>query len=782
MSGQFRIAVGIWLIGIVAAVLVILGTRFSTDMSAFLPRSPSSAQQVLVDQIQSGVASRLILVAVENAPIPVLSELSHRLGDRLRKDDSFVLVNNGEQPDEAGGALGADRELLWRDRYFLSSRVTPERFTAAGLRQALENDLQLLGSSLGVLVKRTLPADPTGEILTIANQFAGETQPSRRQGVWFSPDDRRALLLVQTRTAGFDIAGEESALGNLDRAFAAVQAETKNASAAQLRVSGPAVFAVHTKTEMKEDISRLSMIATLLVSAILLIVYRSPRILVLALLPVASGAVAGIAAVSLGFGFVHGITLGFGVTLIGEAVDYAIYLFTQTEPGTSPEATLPRIWPLLQLGVLISICGFSAMLFSSFTGFAQLGLFSITGLIVAVAVTRWVLPSLVPKSFVNVHSAALAAAAFAIIGRASRLRIPVILILCAALLALALHRGSFWEDDLTSLSPISPADQRLDRSLRSDLGAPDVRYLIIATLPDEQKALATSEYLSGILEDLVRKNQISGFDAPSRYLPSISTQRARQESLPDPDTLRAHLATALEGLPFQPDLFEPFIADATAARVRPLLDHSQLQGSSLALKLDSLLFQRNGAWTILLSLRGVSDASAVASEIAQLAEPRVMFVDLKAESDRLLELYRREALMLAVIGSIVIVVLLAVSLRSFRRVGLIVAPLAAAIILTTALLTVGDQRLSIFSLVGLLLSVAVGSNYCIFFERQDWNDPNCGRTVASLVLANLCTVIGFGILSFSRLPVLHGIGTTVAIGAFLSLVFSAIMTSRAGPA
>ena len=121
--------------------------------------------------------------------------------------------------------------------------------------------------------------------------------------------------------------------------------------------------------------------------------------LVLALLPVLSGVIAGIAAVSLAFGFVHGITLGFGVTLIGEAVDYAIYLFTQTAPGAALAATMPRIWPTLRLGMLTSICGFSAMLLSSFTGFAQLGLFTITGLVVALAVTRWVLPTLLPFSF-----------------------------------------------------------------------------------------------------------------------------------------------------------------------------------------------------------------------------------------------------------------------------------------------------------------------------------------------------------------------------------------------
>jgi predicted exporter len=51
--------------------------------------------------------------------------------------------------------------------------------------------------------------------------------------------------------------------------------------------------------------------------------------------------------------------------------------------------------------------------------------------------------------------------------------------------------------------------------------------------------------------------------------------------------------------------------------------------------------------------------------------------------------------------------------------------------------------------------------------------------VASLLLANLCTVIGFGILSFSRFPVLHGIGSTVAIGAVLCLVFGAVLNEPA---
>src|SRR4029077_17662501 len=136
-----------------------------------------------------------------------------------------------------------------------------------------------------------------------------------------------------------------------------------------------------------------------LIAAVLLAIYRSPLVLGLGLLPIASRGLAGIAAVGLRFGAVHGITLGLGVALIGECVDYAIYLFTQAAPGVAPQRALDRIWPTLRLGVLTSVCGFSAMLFSGFSGLAQLGLFSITGLLVAVAVTRWVLPALLPIGF-----------------------------------------------------------------------------------------------------------------------------------------------------------------------------------------------------------------------------------------------------------------------------------------------------------------------------------------------------------------------------------------------
>ena len=113
-----------------------------------------------------------------------------------------------------------------------------------------------------------------------------------------------------------------------------------------------------------------------------------------------------------------------------------------------------------------------------------------------------------------------------------------------------------------------------------------------------------------------------------------------------------------------------------------------------------------------------------------------------------------------------------------RRVANVAFPLAAAVLVTAAILVVSGQRFTIFHLIGLSLVVAIGSNYSLFFERTEDTSEAHDLVIASLAVANLCTIIGFGVLSFSEIPVLHGIGLTVATGAALSLIFSAILSER----
>jgi predicted exporter len=777
-----RVIIALWIMALLIGGTVIMRTAFSTDMSAFLPRSPRPAQQILVDQLREGVVSHLILLAIEGAQPDTLAALSRSLADDLRADTAFGVVSNGDP-----AAFARDRDLMWRNRYLLSDAVTPLHFTTAALHAALESDVQLLGSDMGIFAKGSIGADPTGEMLRLVAAFGAQAHPAMYDGVWISPNRDRALLMVQTVAAGFDIDAQEQAVQRIETAFATAQQHVSApdrsiAANARLLETGPPVFAVRTRAHMKADVARFSLIAAGLVAAILLFAYRSVRVLVLALLPVLSGVIAGIASVSLTFGFVHGITLGFGVTLIGEAVDYAIYLLTQTAPGAASATTLPRIWPTLRLGMLTSICGFSAMLLSSFTGFSQLGLFTITGLIAALAVTRWVLPVLSPRGSATTNSVLFATPMLALIRAAAPLRFVVLGFVIAAAIGLVFHHGGYWDDELASMSPLSAEQQTMDNQQRREIGAPDVRYLLVVQAPGRETALTTSERVAAQLEPLVAQGTIGGFDAPGFWLPSLDTQRARQAALPDATTLAASLAQAIDGTPFRPDTFAPFLTDVEAARRQPLLRRGDLNGTSLALRVDSLLVEAGDRWLAMLPLRGVTSPQAVATAIAGFDMSGLVFIDLKAESDLLLGTYLHEALNLSFAGSVAIVILLSISLRSLRRTVAVVLPLAAAVICTAAFLLTLSGRLSIFNLFGLLLVAAVGSNYCLFFERRlpDTDELAQTRMLASLVLADLCTVIGFGILSFSSIPVLRGIGLTVAIGACLCLLFGAILSSRHG--
>lgn len=765
-----RWAVGAWLAFVLACAAIVARTTFTADISAFLPRSPTPAQEILVEQLRDGVVSRLMLIGIEGAPPERLAPSSKRLAAELRKHEDFVLVENGE-----GTEAAHDRDFLWRNRYLLSPAVAPERFTAGGLRARLEEHLQLLGSPAGPLVRRTLPRDPTGEMLHLVESLPGQGGPATRGGVWFSRDGARALLVARTRAAGYDIDAQERALALVQDAFARSEADS-----ARLLAAGPGVFSVTTRAAIKGDAWRLSLIATVLVAVLLLAIYRSPRLLGLGLLPVASGALAGVAAVSLGFGTVHGITLGFGVTLIGEGVDYAIYLFTQHRPGTAPGNALDRIWPTLRLGVLTSICGFSAMLFSGFTGLAQLGLFSITGLVVAAAVTRWVVPALMPAGFSATAVAALAPATMEAVRRALVLRIPLLAAVVIACVALAAQREPLWRDDLASLSPVPRAEQSLDQQLRRDLGAPDVRYLVVVTAGDEEAVLQAAEAVGERLHDAAARGLLEGFESPAAWLPSRQAQRARQAALPTTPVLRANLERALRSLPYRPGVFEPFLADAAAAKTLPLVERGSLEGTRLALKVDALLVKRERGWTAMLPLRGVSDAEGLARGLPAPPGAQAVFLDLKRESDALYRTYRGEALAHSLLGGAAIVVLLFVALRSARRVFDVLAPLVTAVIVTTCALVLAGHKLSIFHLVGLLLVVAVGSNYSLFFDRQAPSGADRSRTIVSLLFAAVTTVIGFGVLAFSTVPVLHAIGLTVAIGAVLALVFSAILARREG--
>jgi predicted exporter len=783
--------IGGWLAFVLAASLVAARAHYLADLSAFLPAHPTPTQSLLIDQLRAGPGSRLILIALEGGEAPLRARISRELAARLRSDPEFSSVNNGEDV-----SADRDRKFVFEHRYVLSEAVDAERFSAAGLRAALGETVSDLASSEGLLINSLTPHDPTGETLRVVEQLSRTPAPRSQDGVWVSLKGERALLVAETRAEGSDTDAEERALGSIRTAFAAaIQAADAGSRGLVLRMSGPAVFSVDARARIERAVVRLSLAASVLIIVVLVGVYRSLTALVLGLLPVASGALAGVAAVALGFGAVHGITLGFGITLIGESVDYSVYFFIQSRAaaaGSLPGTPQDPLWSTMILGMLTSVCGFASLLPSGFSGLAQLGLYSICGLVIALAVTRYVLPELLPRHF-RIHDLTplglAASRLFAPLWRQSAKRrwAAAAVLAGSALIVLGVGRGHLWNRELSSLSPVPAAELGYDAELRSDLGAPSALDLVVIPGESLEAALRGAESAARVLAPLVAQGVLGGFDSPANYLPSESTQALRRASLPEPATLRANLDRATAGLPLDPARLGPFLEDVEAARHALPVTPQDLRGTSLGTGLDALMLHNGSHWDALMPLRA-RDRSAPDIDVAQVrrafaaAASSARVLDMKHESDALYAGYLREAIRLSLWGLAAIAALLGLWLRSAPRTARVLAPLVLAVLTVGAALALAHRELTILHLVGMLLIVAVGSNYALFFDRRREGEAHIAPlTLASLAVANTCTVIGFGLLCFSGVPVLEALGETVAPGTLLALVFAGALT-RAGPA
>lgn len=763
----------VWLALMLAGLAVVRNSRFTADMSFFLPTNPSAEQRALVGQLQDGTVSRLLMVSVGGGDVAQRAAVSREMRKQLAADPDFISVQNGE-----AGGLESERDRLLAHRYALSPAVNAERFTVDGLRSAVTDTIDLLSSPAGMLLKPFLARDPTGEVMAIIGQLNPGVQPQVRGGVWASRDGERAMLLLQTRVLGSDTDGQALAIDKVHAAFAQATRSSGH-TAVTMELSGPGQFAVQSRETIAREAKRLSMISSIAIWLVLFWIYRSFKLLALGLIPVLSGTLAGIVMVSLVHGTVFGVTVGFGSALIGEAVDYAIYYFVQA--GHQGVDQWRRVfWPTIRLGVMTTAIGFGALLFSGFPGLAQLGLYALTGVVTAALVTRFVLPSLTGPGLKVPEHGRWVGGFVALLGQAHRARWAAVAVAVAVSGYLWKERDGLWDANLSALSSVTPAEAAADMRMRSDLAAPDARYLVTVTAPDAEGALQAAERAGARLDALVEQGVIGGYDSPARFLPSARQQQQRLDSLPATDELRARLQKALVDAPLSASKLEPFIADVQAARSAGVMRRSDLEGSALALAVDSMLLHgKDGGWTVMLPLRpaaDANDASIPAQKLEQaLAGSGALFVDLKTEFESLYGTYVSEAAKLSLMGVLAIAVLLAESLRSVKRLARVLFTLALAVGIVMSGLHFAGVKLHLLHLVGLLLIVAVGSNYALFLDRPEGGEPLDAGTLLSMAVAVLTTVIGFGTLASSSVPVLQAVGITVGPGALLALLLSMVL-------
>ncbi|HZZ58999.1 MAG TPA: hypothetical protein VFE31_14295, partial [Opitutaceae bacterium] len=391
-------------------------------------------------------------------------------------------------------------------------------------------------------------------------------------------------------------------------------------------------------------------------------------------------------------------------------------------------------------------------LFSDLPLIRQVGLFVSAGLLAALGAAM--------LYFAQLERPLLEPRPWAAGGRATPPRRPVrMAALAAAALALAVALFApwllRWNDDIRELDVAQPALQANDDAVRRAFGEDrsGAMYLTYGdTLP------AARRHLAAFLAYLAQAAPGAEPFSLGLVLPTAADYRdapARMRALRDfPPAFRVALAER----GFRADAFAPFFNGwDLAARGRDRPSYAELCGrleNSLAGPLRLLASPGAGAgsraWFVTLA-----DGPLVRPP------PALQTVDASElqHLNRLFSQYRWSALRLSLIGLGLVVASVFALYPTARAVRIALIP-AGSCFFVFGVMGLCGQTLNLFHLLGAFLGVCLAHNYSIFSS----DSSAAGRTPPAPVrLSGLCASASFGVLAFSRIPVVHTLGLTVAL-------------------
>ena len=729
-------------LALLAVLVLMFRLQISFDISAFFPQETEMAHEILLEQFRNGPGSRILVVGLNGVDAEQLTDLSDQMRSELGESPLFSNVINGELSED----VDAPPEPV-ASYYFLMRDI---EFTKTALRSAVDARLQDLALGGGSAMLGLFARDPYLVTLDILDRLA----PASMAGeMWFA-EDGSAVLLVETRANAVDIAGQGEALQKISDVFASLS----NDSQITLEITGAGAFGVELQKTIRAEAQKRSVLASIALILVLFFFYRRPRYVLLASLPIAMGFLLGLAAVSLLFDSVHGITLAFGFTLMGVAIDYPLHLFSHAEGGASKVA-IRRIWPTMRLGALSTAVAYVALAFSGSDGLAQLGVFTAVGIVVAVLVTRSWLPDLLGKGDAPESRGATTSAA-------GLRQWPAVLVLIVATAAAGMvATNGIWDDRLTSLSPVPPERLSRDNVLRSAAATPDMRYQIVLFDRDLHTLLSRSERLDQHLQSAVADGILDGWQSVTQVVASPETQARRLAAIPDDAELRARLDEVLKESPFRPDAFEAFVATAVSSRELGSLSPDLVRGTPLGSWLDSHLIQVGDHWVAMVSVSNPS-AEALSERIAEWGDG-IILMDLKSSSASLMKDYRSGAVTTVSLAAILILGMLWYQRRQILQVIWVTLTVASVLAATIAAVVFVHGQLTVIHLVALLLVMGLGLDYALFLSRTETAIERRATDKAVMAFA-VSTTLAFVLLAGSSIPVLKFLGLTVAMGSAFS--------------
>lgn len=760
-------AVAALLAGVVFAVGGFALTRLSvsTEITHFLPGGEESEMTRLSQALAQSEIIKTIIITIEADGPDTAAAAAGDLTERLKAVDGVAWVRSGVG-DELQDSV---RDLyLPRSLYFLSDRPETLDFTEDGLRERAQELKRQLALPTSTLIRPLVTKDPFlsffGQLRRMQDARVGELK--MHEGRFVTPDGEHGILFLATQASPFR--GQAPLFERIDATFAEVK--SRHPGVRRMEQSAVHRFAISAERSIKADITRISVVSTIGILVLFLVLFRSLRYVLLAFVPVGTGIFGALAASAFGFSKIHGITLAFGCSMIGVCIDYGVHLVNHhalAAGATTPAGSLGKVWPGLLLGATTTVAGLLGLIWTTFPGIQEIAVFSVVGVITALATTRLVIPAFMPASPQPVPlQSRLAEKLGALMAWVVARRR---LVLLGWLPVLALGAAGYprlrWNDQLSALNHMNPDLLAEDERVRGRVSRMEGGQIVAVIGENEEAALEKNDQVYRILE---QGDRVETFRSLHTFLWSSSLQEANLDKLRNPN-LKARFTRAFEAEGFQPAAFSPFLESLTSTPSAPLR-FEDLNGSPLGPLVRPFRSPIGDKVALFTFVRGVRDVEGLKADLASVEG--AFFFDQQTFLTGAYGRYRTRALELVAVGLVGVFLIV---LFRYRRLRLALAAFLPALVAagsTLGLLGLLGMEANLMHLVALLLVLSIGVDYGVFMVEHRSHADVRAATLLSIVVACSTTMLSFGTLAMSSNPALRALGVAVGVGVMLALLLA----------
>lgn len=762
-------------------VFCALHLRVGTDLTNFMPDGNRSELAEISSRLTDSPFTRTLVFSIEGPDTATMVKAAKELSEQLRAHPEIAWVRSAV--DEAD--FEEIYSLYFKRRYYFLSdapeREIPLLLSDEALAERARSLRIRLASPASSFIGDLVGADPIGGFDRIVSRLrADEPALEMIDGQFMTRDGRYAIVLAETRASAFDSGVQVGLLGDLHAAFEAIDA--RHGGALELEMSGINRFAVAAERSIKSDVYLIGSFAFVGVALLFFLFVSSLRgFLVVSIPPLGGMLIATTVGIML-FGNIDGLTMVFGASLMGIAIDYSNHLLVHhglAVPVESARQTARRIRPSLVIGALTTIASFGGLALTAFPAFREMSFFASFGVAAALVLSLYVLPDFLESvPALPARSRALAASLGALLGRVEGLpRVVLVLPLAVGALGVLALPHLEWSDDMSRLTRFDPALVAEDGRVRERVSSVEGSRFVLGLAPDSSAALRLNDRIHERLSDVMAAGDLEGVRSLHGLLWSEERQLRNLAVLSAEPHLYERVDDAFAREGFRPGAFREF-GEFLSSPPPPPLTLEDLQSSPLADLLAPFVFPLGDEIAVVTYLRGLRAPEAARDALADL--DGVHLLDQRTFVNDIYREFRETTVRQMLIGGALVVLLLLLRYRAWRPALAAFFPSVLVAVIVLAIFASTGVQMNLLHVMSLIMVMGMGVDYGVFLVDSAEHREAFGATMLSLLMSCLTTAFVFGALAFSSQPALQSIGITTGIGILLSYVLAPLTIVVAG--